>query len=94
VDTICPGQNTLFWKPEDIFEAPCPVCDATVEFFKDDVSRKCPKCGFRFPNPRLDMGCLEWCPYADKCAAALAEGGTPGIPSSEEKVPEKPEERK
>ena len=82
-DPICPGQNTLFWKPEDIFETECPVCDHPVEFFKDDVSRKCPNCGYRFPNPRLDMGCLEWCPYADRCAAALAEGKPAGYDSSE-----------
>lgn len=88
MDTICPGQNTLFWKPEDIFETECPVCGGTVEFFKDDVSRKCPSCGFRFPNPRLDMGCMEWCPYADKCAAAMAEGQAPGIPAGGGEPPE------
>lgn len=77
-DTICPGQNTLFWKPEDIFEVSCPVCGASVEFFKDDVARKCQSCGFRFPNPHLDMGCMEWCPYADRCAAALEEGEPAG----------------
>jgi endogenous inhibitor of DNA gyrase (YacG/DUF329 family) len=88
MDVICPGQNTLFWKPEDIFETPCPVCGETVEFFKDDASRKCPSCGFRFPNPRLDLGCMEWCPYADKCAAAMAEGKSPGIPAGEGEPPE------
>jgi len=75
----CPGQNTLFWKPEDLFETPCPACGNPVEFFKDDPSRKCPKCGFRFPNPRLDMGCLEWCPYAEQCQAAMEEGRAPGL---------------
>ncbi|HEY5532463.1 MAG TPA: hypothetical protein VIK22_10755 [Candidatus Anoxymicrobiaceae bacterium] len=89
-DQICPGQNTLFWKPEDIFEAPCPICEHPVEFFKDDASRKCPHCGYRFPNPRLDMGCLEWCPYADKCAAALAEGRPAGLDSSEPEPEPKP----
>ena len=59
MDTICPGQNTLFWKPEDIFETPCPVCDYPVEFFKDDVSRKCPKCGFTLTQPKPPEQCPE-----------------------------------
>lgn len=67
----CPGQDMLYWKPEDIFETPCPVCDYSVEFFKDDVTRKCPNCGYKFKNPRLDLGCAEWCPYADKCFAEM-----------------------
>ena len=35
----CPGQDMRFWKPEDIFEAPCPHCGARMEFWKDDVRR-------------------------------------------------------
>ncbi len=73
MDFRCPGQDTLFWKPEDIFETPCPVCDYSVEFFKDDVTRKCPNCGYKFKNPRLDLGCAEWCPYADKCMAVMGK---------------------
>ena len=87
--TGCPGRDRSSWTHDDIFDVTCRSCGEQVEFFKDDVSRKCPKCGFRFPNPRLDMGCLEWCPYADKCAAALAEGGTPGIPASDDAEPVK-----
>lgn len=75
-DSQCPGQNTLFWKPEDIFQTPCPVCDYLVEFFKDDASRKCPECGYRFNNPRLDLGCAQWCPFADRCSAVLG-GSSP-----------------
>ena len=62
----CPGQDTRNWKPGDIFEVECPNCGATVEFFKDEVVRKC-KCGVRIKNPRLDIGCAEWCQYADQC---------------------------
>ncbi|TSA13494.1 MAG: hypothetical protein D4R73_00825 [Deltaproteobacteria bacterium] len=63
----CPGQDTMYWKPEDIFEVACPVCSTPVEFFKDDSSRKCPGCGLRFRNPRLDPGCAGWCPHAEQC---------------------------
>ncbi|MEK7474385.1 MAG: hypothetical protein AAB152_02020 [Candidatus Coatesbacteria bacterium] len=63
----CPGQDRQFWRPEDLTEAPCPQCHEVVEFMKDDLSRKCPKCGTRFGDPQKDMGCLQWCKYADKC---------------------------
>lgn len=62
----CPGQDTRNWKPADIFEVKCPKCGKLVEFFKDEVARKC-RCGVRIKNPKLDMGCLEWCQFADKC---------------------------
>lgn len=63
----CPGQDKQFWKPEDIYDVECPKCKAKVEFWKDDVYRRCSKCGYRFRNPKLDLGCAEWCPYASQC---------------------------
>lgn len=47
--------------------APCPRCGAEVELFKDDRSRKCPRCGTRFRNPHIDLGCAKWCPFAAEC---------------------------
>jgi HD superfamily phosphodiesterase len=67
----CPGQDTKYWKADAIFEVPCPKCDAPVEFFKDDTSRKCDKCGHRFPNPNMDFGCAAYCPYAEQCLGTL-----------------------
>ena len=63
---FCPGQNTQFWKSDDIFEVTCPHCKAPIEFFKDDVKQKC-KCGKVVFNPRLDLGCAVWCPVAADC---------------------------
>jgi len=63
----CPGQDKRFWKPEDIYEVNCPNCKAKVEFWKDDIYRKCRKCGRRFRNPKLELGCAEWCQYAKYC---------------------------
>jgi len=40
----CPGQNLRFWKLGDIFDAECPHCGTTVEFWKDEPSVKCPRC--------------------------------------------------
>jgi hypothetical protein len=67
----CPGQDTQYWKPGAIFEAACPRCGATVEFFKDDTSRKCRGCGQRFVNPQMDFGCAAYCPYAEQCLGDL-----------------------
>jgi len=67
----CPGQDTRYWKEDAIFEVRCPHCGHAVEFFKDDTSRKCPQCGQRLPNPRLDFGCAAYCPYAEQCLGSL-----------------------
>jgi HD superfamily phosphodiesterase len=67
----CPGQDTQYWKPGAIFEAKCPKCGNAVEFFKDDTSRKCDKCGHRFVNPDMDFGCAAYCPYAEQCIGDL-----------------------
>jgi len=67
----CPGQDTQYWKPDDIFEAACPQCGRVVEFFKDDTSRKCKGCGGRVVNPKLDFGCAAYCAFADQCLREL-----------------------
>jgi len=69
----CPGQNTLFWKPDDIYDVTCPSCGAPVEFWKDDSKRSC-KCGHRFLNPKRDLGCLEYCKYAEQCMPDMFQG--------------------
>lgn len=68
----CPGQDSRFWKPDDIFQAKCPECGTEVEFFKDDTARLCKKCGLRFMNPKMDFGCASYCKYADQCLGDLS----------------------
>jgi putative nucleotidyltransferase with HDIG domain len=63
----CPGQDQRFWKPEDIFEVQCSGCGKTVEFFKDEPKLKCRSCGKAVVNPKIDLGCAEWCQYAGQC---------------------------
>jgi len=63
----CPGQDQRFWKPGDIFEVKCPGCGQLVEFFKDEPKLKCRKCGQLVTNPKIDLGCAEWCQYAEQC---------------------------
>jgi len=67
----CPGQDTQYWKPGAIFEVACPECGGKVEFFKDDTTRKCPACGHRFINPKMDFGCASYCQYAEQCLGDL-----------------------
>ncbi len=68
----CPGQDLRFWKPGDIFEIQCPKCGRRIEFFKDEVRRKC-GCGHEIVNPKLDFGCAQWCQYAEQCVGAVPE---------------------
>ncbi len=71
----CPGQDTRFWSPDDICEFPCKSCGAVVEFFKDDVTRHCPGCGRRIVNPRVQLGCAEWCEHAEECLGTTSSQG-------------------
>lgn len=68
----CPGQDSRYWKPGAIFETECPGCGNRVEFFKDDSSRVCKKCGHRFLNPQMDFGCASYCKYAEQCLGTLS----------------------
>ena len=63
----CPGQDQRYWKPEDIFEVNCASCGKPVEFFKDEPQLKCRQCAHTVINPRIDLGCAEWCQYAAQC---------------------------
>ena len=69
---ICPGQDTRYWKPGDIFETPCPHCGHTIEFFKDESTRKCRGCHRLVTNPRMDFGCAAYCKYAEQCLGELS----------------------
>lgn len=67
----CPGQDTRYWKPGDIFEIPCPTCGASIEFFRDEATRRCSHCGRSTPNPKMDFGCAAYCKYAAQCLGAI-----------------------
>lgn len=67
----CPGQDSRYWKAGAIFDETCPRCGHTVEFFKDDTTRKCSHCGHRFINPKMDFGCAAYCEFAEQCIGTL-----------------------
>jgi ribosomal protein S27E len=70
---ICPGQDTRFWDGSAIFEIKCQVCGHAEEFFKDESSIKCKKCGNRIVNPKMEKGCAAWCKFADQCLGELTK---------------------
>jgi predicted RNA-binding Zn-ribbon protein involved in translation (DUF1610 family) len=47
----CPGQDTKVWSAQSLSEVACPNCGNEIEFWKDDRSRKCEKCGEEVMNP-------------------------------------------
>jgi hypothetical protein len=66
-DNRCPGQDMRYWKPEDIFDAPCPFCGTQIEFWKDEPVRICPGCQREARNPRIVPGCAAHCPHRNEC---------------------------
>jgi len=68
----CPGQDMRFWRPDDIYDVPCPECGEKVEFWKNDPRRTCPNCGKAILNPKVRLGCAKWCPYAAECLGSEA----------------------
>jgi hypothetical protein len=63
----CPGQDTRYWTFDAIFDAVCPNCGMTVEFFKDETKHRCKNCGYPVLNPKMDFGCAAHCKFAENC---------------------------
>jgi len=63
----CPGQDIRNWSSDDVYDVKCRQCGNIIEFFKDDPKRSCTKCKSMVVNPKLNIGCLEWCQFADAC---------------------------
>ena len=71
----CPGQDTRYWKPEDIYDLPCPACGAAIEFLKTDSRRTCANCRYSAANARLRAGCAQWCAHGRDCVGGRSERG-------------------
>lgn len=70
----CPGQDMRFWTAEDIHEEKCPNCNELIEFWKTDIRVRCRKCKTRVVNPRFNLGCAQWCSYAEQCLGSGVKG--------------------
>ncbi len=67
----CPGQDTRYWSADAVFEVTCPTCGNAEEFFKDEPTRRCKKCGGKLVNPHMDFGCAAYCKFAKECLGDL-----------------------
>ncbi len=77
ISSKCPGQDTRYWKHEDIQDKACPECGEPMEFWKTDIRLRCKKCGRMVENPEFDLGCAEWCSYAEYCLGDVVKGYKP-----------------
>ncbi len=70
----CPGQDMRYWTAADVHEEKCPQCGEMIEFFKTDVRLRCRSCKTRVANSHFNMGCAQWCAYAEQCLGTGARG--------------------
>ena len=68
----CAGNDTQEWGFDSIFNVTCPHCGVLVEFFKDEISRRCPQCREIVMSDRTDFGCGQLC-----CSESTHWGGRP-----------------
>ena len=57
----CSGNNFEEWGVDAIFDIECPNCGHLVEFFKDEITRRCFHCKNIVHNDRGDYVCGQWC---------------------------------
>ncbi|MCP4605982.1 MAG: hypothetical protein GY847_36630 [Proteobacteria bacterium] len=69
----CPGKDMRYWTPDDIFEVICPYCGDEMEFFKDEPTLNCSSCKQVVRNPKIDLGCAEWCKSAEECLGQIPD---------------------
>lgn len=79
----CPGQDPRCWSGNMATEVPCPECGSLVEFFKDEGSGRCRRCGHRFLNPGVDFGCAQWCSVAEQCIGIAPARSSAAAPSGD-----------
>jgi hypothetical protein len=73
----CPGQDSQYWKPDDISFVKCPSCGGEIEFWKDEPVRPCPACGREVHNPKISQGCGQWCKHSEECIGPPGEKAPP-----------------
>ncbi|MDP2939446.1 MAG: phosphohydrolase [Candidatus Omnitrophota bacterium] len=58
----CPGRE----KGLDAKIIKCPACGYLIEFFSDELKRKCPNCKTEVRQDKLPS-CIDWCKSAREC---------------------------
>ena len=62
----CPGQDS---RNLTTSYHPCPACHYAVEFFSDELVRRCPKCKAEVTREQMPT-CIQWCQAARECIGA------------------------
>ncbi|MFC1670482.1 hypothetical protein ACFL20_08820 [Spirochaetota bacterium] len=57
----CAGNNTEDWGFDSIYDVSCVNCGYHVEFFKDEITRNCPRCKNTVRSTRKYFGCGQHC---------------------------------
>ena len=55
-----------FGKELKITFVKCPACAEEIEFFSDEIARKCPKCKIEVLKEKVPT-CIDWCKAAKQC---------------------------
>jgi Fe-S-cluster-containing dehydrogenase component len=61
--TRCPGTDSRSVRPE---YRRCTQCGYRLEFFSDELTRRCPQCGSK-QTKEAEPSCVAWCPAAEAC---------------------------
>jgi Fe-S-cluster-containing dehydrogenase component len=61
--TRCPGTDPRWVRPE---YRRCTECGYRLEFFSDELTRRCPQCGSK-QTKEAEPSCVVWCPSAEAC---------------------------
>ena len=59
----CPGTDSRSVRPE---YRRCTECGYRLEFFSDELTRRCPQCGSK-QMKEAEPSCVVWCPAAEAC---------------------------
>ena len=59
----CPGTDSRSVRPE---YRRCTECGYRLEFFSDELTRRCPQCGSK-QMKEAEPSCVAWCPAAEAC---------------------------
>ena len=65
MDLNCPGSKSLKDPVPEIFI--CLKCEAEVEIWSNERSRKCSSCGTNVMRELDTVWCVQWCRYAKEC---------------------------
>ena len=70
---MCSGMDMQDWGADAIYDVKCPHCNTPVEFFVDEITRRCHRCRTIVKSDRDFFGCGQSCSsssphYRSRCS--------------------------